>query len=82
MQTVLADTETRLTQLEQSALPSWDELVVPYERLGDDMERAWGQISHLKSVKDSEPLRTAHAELQVWNPLPPVDADSRYHSRQ
>jgi len=38
--------------------------VEPYERLGDDMERAWGQISHLKAVKDTEELREAHKEMQ------------------
>lgn len=44
--------------------PTWNGLVAPYERLGDDIERAWGQISHLKSVKDTEELREAHKEMQ------------------
>merc|ERR1711988_1567387 len=51
MQHLLADMDTRLTELEKTVEPTWDGLVVPYERLGDDLERAWGQISHLKSVK-------------------------------
>jgi len=66
MEAVLADTEAILNDLESrlSEVPTWDGLIVPYEQLGDDMERTWGQISHLKSVKDSEELREAHAELQ------------------
>jgi len=64
METLLSSMDTKLTDLESSVSPTWPGLVPPYEKLGDDLERAWGQISHLKSVKDSEELRTAHAELQ------------------
>ena len=53
-----------LIQLESSVEPTWDGLVVPYERLGDSMSRAWSQISHLKAVRDNEALREAHAAFQ------------------
>jgi Zn-dependent oligopeptidase len=32
-------------------------LVHPLERIVDRLSRAWGTVSHLKAVKDSEELR-------------------------
>ena len=56
METLLEEMESRLTLLESNVSPTWSGLIEPYERLGDDLERAWGQVSHLKSVKDTEVL--------------------------
>ena len=35
------------------------------ERLRAPLENAWGVMSHLTGVKNSDPLRDAHQELQV-----------------
>ncbi|CAN0499350.1 unnamed protein product, partial [Scytosiphon promiscuus] len=35
------------------------------ERLRAPLEYAWGVMSHLTGVKNSDPLRDAHQELQV-----------------
>ncbi len=37
--------------------PSWEGLVQPLERIVDRLSRAWGTVSHLKAVKDTEELR-------------------------
>ena len=54
MERLLSEMESKLLHLEKTVTPTWEGLVEPYERLGDDLERAWGQVSHLKSVKDTE----------------------------
>ena len=53
-----------LTQLEASVDPTWSGLVEPIERIVDRLGRAWGTVSHLKAVRDSEELRKAVEEIQ------------------
>lgn len=40
-------------------------VVESMERLRAPLEYAWGVMSHLTGVKNSDPLRDAHQELQV-----------------
>ena len=77
MEKLLAEVECRLADLEKTVIdnPTWEGLIEPYERLSDDLERAWGQVSHLKSVKDTEvPSRTCllyilYTKLSIYCPL-------------
>lgn len=39
---------------------SWDNLIGPLEELADRLHKMWSPISHLHSVLDSEPLRSAY----------------------
>ncbi|HLA75722.1 MAG TPA: oligopeptidase A [Gammaproteobacteria bacterium] len=39
---------------------SWDNLIQPLEDLSERLDRAWSTVSHLNSVMNSEPLRTAY----------------------
>lgn len=43
---------------------TWDELIPPQEKLGDKIGAAWGAVSHLHSVKDSDDLRKAYTKNQ------------------
>jgi oligopeptidase A len=54
--------EGELTILEQSAAekdfqPKWENLMQPIANIYDRIAYTWQQISHLKHVKDTEPLR-------------------------
>ena len=44
---------------------SYAGVVERLERLRAPLEYAWGIMSHLTGVKNSDPLRNAHEELQV-----------------
>lgn len=57
--------------LEQNVTPTWEGLVEPLERISDRLSRAWGTISHLKAVKDHEPLRKAYEEVQPKHGITP-----------
>lgn len=48
--------------------PSWEGLVQPLERIVDRLSRAWGTVSHLKAVKDTEELRKVRGG---WGALGP-----------
>eukprot|EP00963_Diacronema_lutheri_P011261 scaffold1347_cov350-Pavlova_lutheri.AAC.69 len=61
---LLQELGMELEELEKNADASWDSLVVPLERITDQLGRAWGTVSHLKSVKDTEELRKAVEEVQ------------------
>ena len=52
-----------IDDLEQNVTASWQGLLNPLERISDRLSRAWGTISHLKAVKDSEALRKAYEEV-------------------
>ena len=39
---------------------TWDNLLKPLQDMDDRLSRAWSPVSHLNSVKNSEPLRAAH----------------------
>lgn len=55
--------EERLEQ-QRSAQLQWRDVVEPLEVQSDPLERIWGIVGHLMSVRNSEPLRTVHDELQ------------------
>ena len=46
--------------LAANTLYSWDNLIGPLEELADRLHKMWSPISHLHSVLDSEPLRSAY----------------------
>jgi len=64
MKQLLAELETDFAKLEKSVKPTWEGLVEPLERLTDRLQCSWGTVSHLKSVKDTEALRSAYEEIQ------------------
>ena len=47
----------QVDKLESEVEPTWEGLVHPIERIVDRLSRAWGTVSHLKAVKDTEELR-------------------------
>lgn len=53
-----------IDSLEGSVTPAWEGLAEPLERIVDRLSRAWGTVSHLKAVKDSEGLRKAYEEVK------------------
>jgi len=55
--------ETNLASCSSSSI-KYDDVVPPLEALGDELERAWGAVNHLKSVKDTEELRKAVEDVQ------------------
>ncbi|TMW55867.1 hypothetical protein Poli38472_008515 [Pythium oligandrum] len=64
-----ADYTRDLRALEEqlkTALPSvkWGDVVNPLEVQSDPLERLWGVVGHLMSVRNSEELRQVHDELQ------------------
>lgn len=60
---LLAQLGQEIDDLEQNVTASWQGLLNPLERISDRLSRAWGTISHLKAVKDSEALRKAYEEV-------------------
>ena len=50
--------------LEKTATPTWDGLVRPLGEMCEPLSYAWGVVSHLLSVKNSQPLRDAETEVQ------------------
>jgi oligopeptidase A len=57
---MLADLDT----LEQAPGDRWDTLIAPLTELTEPLERAWGVVGHLMSVKNSAELRAAHDAVQ------------------
>ncbi len=64
MRAILAQLEAEINTLEGSVTPTWSGLVEPLERISDKLGRPWGVVSHLKAVRDSEPLRAAVEAVQ------------------
>lgn len=61
---LIDETNQAIDELEKNVEPTWPGLVEPLERIVDRLGRAWGTVSHLKAVKDSEELRKAVEEVQ------------------
>ena len=60
-----ADIDALEGRLTGPATPvAWNDVVPPLERIGDELHRTWGTVSHLKAVKDHEALRKAVDEVQ------------------
>ncbi len=78
MNSLLEQLESNLSALEASleaastgdrATPprtstTWDDLIVPIERIGDRLGLAWGTVRHLMGVRNSDELREAHESVQ------------------
>lgn len=60
---VIDRSEKALQELESGTPRSWDDLMVPLEKIDDEISRVWGIISHFHSVKNSPELR------EVYDPL-------------
>jgi oligopeptidase A len=60
---VIGRSEKALTDLEESSPDTWNELMIPLERIDDEISRVWGIISHFHAVKNSPELR------EVYDPL-------------
>lgn len=45
---VFKEVSAGIDALEASAIPTWEGLLDPYERLGDRLNLAWGVLSHLQ----------------------------------
>jgi oligopeptidase A len=61
---IIEDLNKELTELEKNIQPTWSGLIEPVERITDRITRAWGTVSHLKSVKDTPELREAVDAVQ------------------
>ncbi len=59
---LLTDNRAKLSLLlaQNQGHYSWDNLLKPLQEMDDRLSRAWSPVSHLNSVKNSEPLRAAH----------------------
>jgi oligopeptidase A len=64
IRSLLEESHKQLDDLEANVNPTWSGLVEPLERIIDRISRAWGTVSHLKAVKDTEALRNAVEEVQ------------------
>ena len=62
---LLASLSQEIDSLEKDVTPTWEGLINPLERISDRLSRAWGTISHLKAVKDTEELRKAYEEVRT-----------------
>ena len=60
---VISRSEKAITELENKAPRSWQDLMVPLEGIEDELSRVWGIIRHFHSVKNSPALR------EVYDPL-------------
>ena len=52
--------ETQLSLIENGAVPTWDNLVAPFEEASDLLNQTWSPISHLNGVKNSDALRKVY----------------------
>lgn len=61
---LLAELAGELERLEARIVSTWDDLVVPLERMGERLAFAWGFVGHMMAVRNGEALREAHAAVQ------------------
>ncbi|KAF9435041.1 hypothetical protein BGZ76_007000 [Entomortierella beljakovae] len=64
MQALVQHVEKTFTERSQNFLPTWDGTMGMTQDLDDDLERAFGVITHLSMVKDSPELRKAVEQIQ------------------
>ena len=66
MELILTRFKDDLHEIEKEAEsnPSWSGLMDRLEVLEDNLEFGWGLVSHLESVKNSEPLREEKQKMQ------------------
>jgi oligopeptidase A len=75
-----AQIDQLITQLQASvkaaeqASPTWQDFYLPLEQSSEQLQRAWGIVSHLNGVADSPALRAAYEEklqdiTQAWTEI-------------
>ncbi len=64
VETLLAELEASLDQLEASVKPTWEGLIEPLTQLEERLNWTWGTVSHLMGVKNSPELRQAYEQVQ------------------
>ncbi|MEB3227164.1 MAG: M3 family metallopeptidase [Synechocystis sp.] len=64
VETLIAELNQTLTDLEKTVQPTWDGLVNPLTALEERLTWTWGTISHLMGVKNSPELRQAFEQVQ------------------
>jgi hypothetical protein len=57
IRSLLTQLHAEVDGLEAAVVPTWEGLVHPLERIVDRLSRAWGTVTHLKAVKDTDELR-------------------------
>ena len=72
---IIGELNDELTELEKNVKPTWDGLIEPLERISDRISRAWGTVSHLKAVKDTQACSRPCSHAR-----PPLSERSRYHA--
>ncbi len=61
---LLGELAEALDALESRVEPTWDGLIVPLERMNERLGYAFGLVSHMLAVRNSDALRTAHESVQ------------------
>jgi len=64
LRALLDEATAAVARLEQTHLPTWDGLVDPLARACEPLFDAWGILSHLLAVMNSDGWRQAHNALQ------------------
>jgi oligopeptidase A len=64
IRSLLAELAADFDRLEAQVTPSWEGAIEPLEQLQDRLGYSWGIVGHLMGVRNSEPLRAAHAAVQ------------------
>ncbi len=75
-----AQIDQLITQLQkavqhaETAEATWADFYAPLEQSSEQLQRAWGMVSHLNGVADSPPLRAAYQEklqeiTQAWTEI-------------
>lgn len=60
---VLSRAAQRLEELESSARPTWEGTIAALDEIGRPFEYAWGPVTHLFGVLNSDELRAAYEEV-------------------
>jgi oligopeptidase A len=61
---LVAELKDGLAALEATVQPTWAGLVEPLEQLVEPLRIAWGNVTHLMSVRNADALRAAHETVQ------------------
>lgn len=61
---LLDSAKLKLDAIEETAVPTWDEFIIPLREAVHPLWRAWGFMGHLLSVSNSEEWRKVQEEFQ------------------
>ena len=71
LDTLLADSDKRIAELEQVTQPDWDNFIFELDLVTDEIQRFFSPIRHLNSVMNSEELREVYnacmPKLSAWH---------------